>query len=103
MVAGEPSCTLHVYCNVAQNTIVGGIKMDLLREVCCERQGRGVVYFEPVHKRFLPVRQNIFETLKVNVAETNDVLAAFPKNKGNRTLVTLHFIQDSLNVTVPTV
>ena len=35
---------LHVYCNVAQSTIVGGIKTDLLHEVWCKRRGRGVVY-----------------------------------------------------------
>ena len=94
MVVGEPSRTLHVYCNVAQSTIVGGMKTDLLREVWYERRGRGVMYFEPKHKQFHPVRQNTYETLHVDVAETNGSLVAFPNNKSNRTLVTLHFIQD---------
>ena len=71
MVVGEPSRTLHVYCNVAQSTIVGGMKTDLLSEVWYERRGRGVVYFEPKHKQFHPLRQNTYETLQVDVAETN--------------------------------
>ena len=52
------------------------------------------MYFEPKHKQFPSVRQNTYETLQVDVAETNGALIAFPNNKTNRTLVTLHFIQD---------
>ena len=73
---------------------MGGMKSDLLHEVWCKRRGRGVVYFEPKHKQCHPVRQNTYETFQVDVAEINGALIAFPNNKTNRTLVTLHFIQD---------
>ena len=73
---------------------MGGVKTDLLREVWYERRGRGVAYFEPMHKQFHPVRQNTYKKMEVEVSETNGVLVPFPKDKGNRTLITLHFIQD---------
>ena len=53
-----------------------------------------MVYFEPKHKQFHPVRQNTYKTLQVDVAETNGALEAFPNIKTNRSLVTLHLIQD---------
>ena len=75
---------LQVYCNVVQSIIVGGMKTDLLREVWYERRGRGVVYFESKHKQFHAVRQNTYETLDVDAAETNGALVAFPQSKGHR-------------------
>ena len=66
---------------------MGGMKTDLLRELRYERRDRGVVYFEPKHQQFHPVRQNTYEKLQVDIAETNGALVAFPKNTINRTLV----------------
>ena len=52
--AVTPAHTLPVYCNVAQSTMVGGIKTYLLCKVWYERRGSGVVYSKPKHKH--PVR-----------------------------------------------
>ena len=70
------------------------MKTDLLHELWYERRERGVVYFEHKNKQFHPVRQKTYEKLQVDVAETNGALVAFSKDTINRTLVTLHSIQD---------
>ena len=48
-VVGEPTQTLHVYSDVAGSSIVGNRVTDLLREVKYKREGRGTIYFEPLH------------------------------------------------------
>ena len=94
IVVEKPSRTLHVYCNVAQSAIVGGMITDLSQDVWYERSGRGVVFFEPKHKQFHPVGQNTYKTVEVDAAGTNGALVAVPKATSHRTWITLHFIQD---------
>ena len=90
-VVGEPSRSLHVYSDVAGSTVVGNRVTDLLREIHYKREGRGTMYFEPLHIHYLPLRNEVVEIIQMQVTETSgteDKLVRF--GKGN-TLVTLHF------------
>ena len=90
-VMGEPTRTLHIYSNVGGSTIVGNQKTDLLREVTYKREGRGTVYYEPLHKHYHSVRSRTIEIAEINVAETNGTLVSFPDDGRAQTFVTLHF------------
>ena len=61
---------MHVYSDVAGSTIVGNRVTDLLREIQYKRQGRGTMYFEPLHIQYLPLRNEVVEIIHVQVAET---------------------------------
>ena len=90
-VVGDPSRSLHVYSDVAGSTVVGNRVTDLLREIHYKREGRGTMYFEPLHIQYLPLRNEVVEIIQMQVTETSgteDKLVRF--GKGN-TLVTLHF------------
>ena len=90
-VVGDPSRSLHVYSDVAGSMMVGNRVTDLLREIHYKREGRGTMYFEPLHIQYLPLRNEIVEIIQMQVTETSgteDKLVRF--GKGN-TLVTLHF------------
>jgi len=90
-VVGDPSRSLHVYSDVAGSTMVGNCVTDLLREIHYKREGRGTLYFEPLHIQYLPLRNEVIEIIQIEVAETfgtEDTLVKF--GQGN-TLVTLHF------------
>ena len=90
-VVGDPSRSLHVYSDVAGSTVVGNRVTDLLREIHYKREGRGTLYFEPLHIQYLPLRNEVVEIIQMQVTETSgteDKLVRF--GKGN-TLVTLHF------------
>ena len=90
-VVGDPSRSLHVYSDVVGNTIVGNRVTDLLREIHYKREGRGTIYFEPLHIQYMALRNEVIEIIQIQVAETfgtEDALVKF--GKGN-TLVTLHF------------
>ena len=52
-VVGDPTRTLHVYSDVAGSSVVGNRVTDLLREIQYKRQGRGTLYFEPLHIQYL--------------------------------------------------
>ena len=90
-VVGDPSRSLHVYSDVAGSTIVGNRVTDLLREIHYKREGRGTIYFEPLHVKYMALRNERIEIIQIQVAETfgtEDALVKF--GKGN-TIVTLHF------------
>ena len=90
-VVGDPSRSLHVYSDVAGSMMVGNRVTDLLREIHYKREGRGTMYFEPLHIQYLPLRNEVVEIIQMQVTETSgteDKLVRF--GKGN-TLVTLHF------------
>ena len=90
-VVGDPSRSLHVYSDVAGSMMVGNRVTDLLREIQYKREGRGTMYFEPLHIQYLPLRNEAVEIIQIQVTETSgteDKLVRF--GKGN-TLVTLHF------------
>jgi len=61
---------------------------DLLREVKYKQEGRGTIYFEPLHIQYLSLRNEVIEIIQTQVAETNGELVKF--GEGN-TIVTLHF------------
>ena len=69
-VVGEPTRSLHVYSDVAGSTVVGNRVTDLLREIQYKREGRGTMYFEPLHIQYLPLRNEVVEIIHVQVAET---------------------------------
>ena len=87
-VVGDPSRSLHVYSDVAGSTIVGNRVTDLLREIQYKREGRGTLYFEPLHIQYMSLRSETIEIIQTQVAETNGDLVKF--GEGN-TLVTLYF------------
>jgi len=57
-VVGDPSRSLHVYSDVAGSTIVGNRVIDWLREIHYQREGRGTIYFEPLHIQYMALRRN---------------------------------------------
>ena len=90
-VVGDPSRSLHVYSDVAGSMMVGNRVTDLLQEIHYKREGRGTMYFEPLHIQYLPLRNEVVEIIQIQVTETSgteDKLVRF--GQGN-TLVTLHF------------
>ena len=87
-VMGEPTRSLHVYSDVAGSSMVGNRVTDLLREVKYRREGRGTMYFEPLHIQYLSLRNEVIEIIQTQVAETNGDLVKF--GEGN-TIATLHF------------
>jgi len=87
-VVGEPFRSLHAYSDVAGSSIVGNRVTDLLREFKYEREGRGTIYFEPLHLQYIPLRNEVIEIIQTQLAETNGELVKL--GEGN-TIVTLHF------------
>jgi len=69
-VVGEPTRSLHVYSDVAGSTIVGNRVTDLLREIQYKRQGRGTLYFEPLHIQYMSLRNEVVEIIHIQVTET---------------------------------
>ena len=53
-LVGVSSLTLHVYSHVGGSSIVGNQVTDLMREVQNKREGKGTVYFEPLHVQYIP-------------------------------------------------
>ena len=90
-VVGDPTRTLHVYSDVAGSSIVGNRATDLLREIQYKRQGRGTMYFEPLHIQYLPLRNEVVEIIQIQVAETFGTGGDLVKFGEGNTIVTLHF------------
>ena len=74
--------------DAAGSSIVGNRVTDLLREVKYKREGRGTIYFEPLHIQYMPLCNGVIEIIQTQVAETNGDLVKFAE--GN-TIVKLHF------------
>ena len=51
------------------------------------REGRGTLYFEPLHTQYLPLCNEVVEIIQTQVAETNGDLVKFGEG---HTIVTLH-------------
>ena len=90
-VVGDPTRTLHVYSDVAGSTVVGNRVTDLLREIQYKRQGRGTLYFEPLHIQYMSLRNEVVEIIHVQVAETIGRGGDLVKFGDGHTIVTLHF------------
>jgi hypothetical protein len=80
--------TLFVYCDVAEDVIVGDTKAPLLRTVNVEGE-----YGDTVHKiystpLYVPVRKSQFDTIEINIRDETGQLVPFTFG---RTIVTLHF------------
>ena len=91
-VIGSPMRTLHVYSDIGGSSIVGGQVTNLLREVQYKQQGRGTVYFEPLHIQYLPLRNTFVDQIESQIAETNGQLVRFVGP--TPTILTLHFKRD---------
>ena len=87
-VVGNTARSLLVYSNVGGSSVVGNQVTDLLREVKFERTSKGINYFEPLHIRYLPVRNHTIDIIETQVSETNGDLTRFSEGE---TIVTLHF------------
>ena len=91
-VIGSPMRTLHVYSDIGGSSILGGQVTYLLREVQYKQQGRGTVYFEPLHTQYLPLRNTFVDKIKSQIAETSGQLVRFAGP--TPTILTLHFKWD---------
>ena len=90
-VVGEPTRSLHVYSDIAGSTVVGNRVTDLLREIQYKRQGRGTLYFEPLHIHYMSLRNEVVEIVHIQVAETIGRGGDLVKFGDGHTIVTLHF------------
>ena len=90
-VVGDPSRSLQVYSDVAGSMMVGNRVTDLLREIQYKREGRGTLYFEPLHIQYLPLRNEVVEIIQIQVAETIGTGGDLVKFGKGHTIVTLHF------------
>ena len=90
-VVGDPTRTLHVYSDVSGSSVVGSRVNDLLREIQYKREGRGTMYFEPLHIQYLPLRNEVVEIIHIQVAETIGTGGDLVKFGEGNSLVTLHF------------
>jgi len=90
-VVGDPTPTLHVYSDVAGSSVVGNRVTDLLREIQYKRQGRGTLYFEPLHVQYMSLRNEVVEIIHIQVAETIGTRGDLVKFGEGNTIVTLHF------------
>ena len=80
-IVGSPTRTLQVYSDVGGSSIVGNQVTDLLREVKYKNEGKGTVYFEPLHIQYLPLRNEYIEMIETQVADTDGNLVNFgPEN-----------------------
>ena len=92
-VVGDPSRTFHIYSDVCESSMIGNMMRDLLREIQYKRVGRGSVYFEPLHIQYIPIRNDIIETIETAVAESETGnLVNFGKGE---CILTLHFKKGS--------
>ena len=80
--------SLFIYSDVGSSGVVGNQVTDVLREVSYKREGKRSQYFEPLHIQYIPVRKDVLDIIKTQVAETTGDLTQF--GSGN-TIVTLHF------------
>ena len=71
--------------------VVGNRVTDLLREIQYKRQGRGTLYFEPLHIQYMSLRNEVVEIIHVQVAETIGRGGDLVKFGDGHTIVTLHF------------
>ena len=90
-VVGEPTRSLHVFLDVAGSSIVGNRMTDLLREIQYKREGRGTIYFEPLHIQYMALRNKVIEIIQIQVAETIGTGGDLVKFGEGNTIVTLHF------------
>ena len=90
-VVGDPTRSLQVYSDVAGSMMVGNRVTDLLREIQYKREGRGTLYFEPLHIQYLPLRNEVVEIIQIQVAETIGTGGDLVKFGKGHTIVTLHF------------
>ena len=81
----------HVYSDVGSSSMVGNKMTDLLREIKYHREGRGSVYFEPLHIHYVPVRNQVTEIIEAQVAETLGTGEDLVKFGDGHTILTLHF------------
>ena len=88
-VIGTSTRTFHFYSDVCASSLMGNSVKDLFREIRYKREGRAAIYFEPVHIQYIPVRNNIVETIETEIAESETgALVKFGKGEG---ILTLHF------------
>ena len=69
--------TLMVYTDIVGSTLMGTSEHPLLREVQYTRQGAGVVYFEPLHPQWVPLRRSLIDTIEIEIAEKTGKLTKF--------------------------
>ena len=71
----------------------------LLREIQYKREGRGTVYFEPLHIQYMSLRNEVVEIIQSQVAETFGTGGDLVKFGEGNTIVTLHFKKTKRKVT----
>ena len=88
----DPKRTLFVYTDLTQTQIVGGTETDLLREVSFTNNEKGKYLFEPLYLQYLPIRENVFDSVQVGISETDGSQVNF---KDGQTILTINFRRGS--------
>ena len=58
-------------------TAGGEGRTDLLREVQQKREGKGTLYFEPLHVQYIPLLNEVIKVVETQVSEINETLFRF--------------------------
>ena len=69
--------------------MVGGQIVDRLSEFQYVHQNRGILYFEPKQLQYLHVRNQVIETIEVQIAEAHGRLVQFTSHQPSA--ITLKF------------
>ena len=85
-LVGTSKCTVMVYSDVVESSVVGSGKFPLLREVQLLRTGDGRSTVEPLHHQWTKVRGNQLDIVEVEVATPGGTLAILLPGK---TIVTV--------------
>ena len=81
--------SLICYSNMAEPAVVGGQRVDILREFDYGVNGTGSTYFEPQRVQYMPLRSNELDIIEVEIGEKSGKLAQLSEGT---TSVTLSFI-----------
>ena len=79
----HPTKAVLVYTNLQQSSIVGGSKVQLLRELVVQRGSEHGehTYTEPLHLQWVPVSTHQTDIVEVQLADVNGTLLSLPKGK----------------------
>ena len=89
-VFGKTTRSLFVYSDVGGSSVLGDQMTDFIREVNYQKEGKGSYYFEPEHLQYIPLRKEVLDIIRIQIAESPGTLTTF--GRGIST-VTFHFKQ----------
>ena len=96
LAASQKSRTLLVYSGVVSSNVVGNSEHPLIHEMHYRQDDSGVVYFEPTHIQWMPMRREYLDVIEVILGESTGQLATFAG--GGRTIVTFQFRKETRGI-----